>query len=127
LAAYGGTHMLVLVAVVVDVGRQVRAEMALWVAQWRTKSQEEWVPALSAETELEVDLGRLLLESAAIPAATRCSRVICAAGTLGFWEVARPRWPSLTIHRRLGGGAAVLLVPVSQLERARELLPEQDG
>ena len=125
VAAYCGTHMLVLAAVALQVARQARQELALSVARWKHSGPEPWVPAWSAQTELEVEIGREILEQAGVPAAVRLNRVVAATGTLSFWEVARPRWPGLTVHRRLGGGGAELLVPAEAVERAREALRDR--
>ncbi|MFH1566400.1 MAG: hypothetical protein ABIL09_00255 [Gemmatimonadota bacterium] len=113
VAAFCGTHMLVLVAVGLDVARQVRAEGAGGGGR---------VPVWSAQTELEVQIGQRILAEAGVPSSLRLNRVVAASGTPSFWEVARPRWPGLTIHRSLGGGSAELLVPPAERDRAREIL-----
>jgi len=125
VASYCGTHMLVLAAVAMQVAAQARQELALGVARWQRGNDEPWVSVWTAETELEVELGQRLLRQAGIPASPRCNRVVAATGTLSYWEVARPRWPGLTIHRRLGGGGAQLLVPEGEVARARDLLEGQ--
>ena len=82
----------------------------------------KWVPVFEADTDLEVDLARGVLERAGIPTVRSSSRVIPVTGTLAFWEVCRPVYPSLTINRRLGDGHVYAAVPVDQAVRAQSLL-----
>jgi preprotein translocase subunit SecY len=50
------------------------------------------------------------------------NRALSATGTLAMWEVSRPTFPSLTIHRRLGNGQVAVKVLADSLERAEEVL-----
>jgi preprotein translocase subunit SecY len=75
------------------------------------------------ETEMEVEMARRLLREAGVDAiGYTADRIIPIAGTVTPWEVCRPTFPSLVIHRRLGGGSAQLLVPEDRLAEAAALL-----
>lgn len=81
-----------------------------------------WVPVFEAETDLEVDLARGILERAGIPTARLSNRVIPVTGTLAFWEASRPPYPSLTIHRRLGDGRVYAEVSAEHVPQADSVL-----
>jgi preprotein translocase subunit SecY len=78
----------------------------------------EWLEWIRVDTELEGELIRHRLATAGIPSHLACNRAIALAGTFGPWEWCPPRFPSLAIHRRLGGGAATLCVRAGEVERA---------
>jgi preprotein translocase subunit SecY len=82
----------------------------------------DWFPVFEAETELEVDLARGILERAGIPTARFSNRAVPVTGTLAFWEVSRPVYPSLTIYRRLGGGSVYAEVRREHVEQAVSVL-----
>ena len=82
----------------------------------------DWVPVFEGETELEVDLVRSLLERAGIPTRRASTRVIPVTGTLAFWEMNRPPYPSWTIHRRLGAGGVYAEVPAEQVRKAEHVV-----
>ncbi len=82
----------------------------------------DWIPVFEAETDLEVDLARGILERARIPTARVSNRVIPATGTMAFWEASRPPSPSLTIYRRLGGGRVCAEVPADHVRQAASVL-----
>ena len=117
LSSFFGLSLLVISAVCLDLVRQIRVEL---------KMDGEWVPVLTAETGLEVELVQGVLQREGIDAVGYGSRVISVLGTLAFWEASRPTLPSLTIHRRLGRGCAAVLVPVDRVEEAREALAAQN-
>ena len=95
------------------------------VEQARTSNagpEADQVAVMAAETRFELDLAADVLRGAGIASRPRDNRVISATGTLAFWEASRPRWPSWTIYRHLGGGDAVLLVDQADAGKAREVL-----
>jgi preprotein translocase subunit SecY len=85
---------------------------------------ETWVTAFESDVELESRLALATLEANGIRGIVRSNRVIPLLGTLSPYEWTNPTYPSLMIHRRLGGGRVVLRVAESDSERARELLAE---
>ena len=117
LGSLFGIELLVLAAVGLHLVAQARSSRAL--------AGGDQVAVLAAETRFELGLAADVLRRAGIASQPRDNRVISATGTLAFWEVSRPRWPSLTIYRHLGGGDAVLLVDSAQSERASQVLRER--
>lgn len=119
-----GTQMLILAAVSVDIIRQVRAELAMQASCAQDGGSSPWIPVLTAQTRLETEMAQALLADRGIQSVPMANRVTCATGTLAFWEASRPRFPCLTIHRRLGGGQATLMVPPQEADQARQALEE---
>ncbi len=111
-----GLEWLVLAAVGLHLVEQARSRQA--------GAGADQVVVLAAETRFELDLAADILRRQGIPSRPLDNRVISATGTFAFWEVSRPRWPSWTIYRHLGGGDAVLLVDRADAERARNALGE---
>lgn len=109
-----GLEWLVLAAVGLHLVEQARSRQA----------EADQVAVMAAETRFELDLAADILRREGIASRPFDNRVISATGTLAFWEVSRPRWPSWTIYRHLGGGDAVLLVDPADAERARRVLGE---
>ena len=81
-----------------------------------------WVTVFESDVEFETRLALATLEANGIHGMARSNRVIPLAGTLAFWEWTVPTYPSLVIHRRLGGGRAVVRVLATDADRARALL-----
>jgi preprotein translocase subunit SecY len=124
LAYFMGPPLLVISAVGVTIRQSLKAtpqepDDALSRVENETKS---WVPVFQAETELEVDLITYALGRYGIPSKRYSNRVICATGTLAFWETSRPTFPSLTIHRRLASGLVEARVPLENIDEARHVL-----
>ena len=112
-----GPELLVLAAVGLQLFAQAKHRRAL--------AGKDWVVALTAETHFELDLAADVLRGAGITSAPHANRVISATGTLALWEASRPRWPSLTVYRNLGGGETSLLVASADAETARRVLHER--
>ncbi len=85
---------------------------------------EKWTVVFESDVEFETRLALAALEARGIHGLTMSNRVVPLTGTLAFWEWTAPTHPSLVIHRRLGGGKAVLRVPKSEAHRAREVLAD---
>ena len=111
-----GLEWLVLAAVGLHLVEQARSRQA--------GTGADQVVVMAAETRFELDLAADILRREGIASRPLDNRVISATGTFAFWEVSRPRWPSWTIYRHLGGGDAVLLVDPGDSERARRVLGE---
>ena len=111
-----GIEWLVLTAVGLHLVAQARSSYA--------GAGADQVAVMAAETRFELDLAADILRRQGIASRPLDNRVISATGTFAFWEVSRPRWPSWTIYRHLGGGDAVLLVDRADSERARRVLGE---
>ena len=109
-----GLEWLVLAAVGLHLVEQARSGPA----------GADQVAVMAAETRFELDLAADILRREGIASRPLDNRVISATGTFAFWEVSRPRWPSWTIYRHLGGGGAFLQVGRVDFERARRLLSE---
>ena len=109
-----GMGWLVLAAVGLHLVEQARISYA--------GPEADLAAVMAAETRFELDLAADVLRRAGIVSRPRDNRVISATGTLAFWEASRPRWPSWTIYRPLGGGDAVLLVDQADAGRARDAL-----
>ena len=92
---------------------------------WRALAGKAWTVALTTETRFELDLAADMLRQAGIDSQPHANRVISATGTLAFWEVSRPRLPSLTVYRHLAGGGAALLVASADAETARQALRDR--
>lgn len=120
LSRLAGPSLLILAAIAVAIMESLRV-----LRQQHDQAEEvavDWVPVFEAETELEADLARGILEAAAIPTARFSNRAIPITGTLAFWEASRPLYPSLTIYRRLGGGRVCAQVHREDVERAAGVL-----
>ena len=117
-----GTPLLLLSAICIDGLRQIRHAREKSQPAHRGASEQDWVPAVTTETHLEAELIKDVLDHAGIAAIVRDNRAIPIVGTLALWEASRPTFPSLTIHRRLGGGQVTVLVPGSESETAGEAL-----
>lgn len=107
LSWLAGPSLLVIAAIGVAIMESIRA-----------RSQGDWAPVFEADTELEADLAGTILERAGIPARRVSNRAIPITGTLAFWEMSRPPYPSLTIYRRLGGGGVYVEVPREYVQPA---------
>jgi preprotein translocase subunit SecY len=79
----------------------------------------QWLTVFSGETVIDAELVKAILREANIPARVVSNRVTTVTGSLGVWEVCRPRIPSLVIHRRLGQGTVEVRVPGDRFEQAR--------
>lgn len=111
-----GPPLLVLAAVALDLAAQSRHR--------RDLGRGDWVVALHTETRFELELAADVLRREGITSVPQANLVIPATGTMAFWEICRPALPSLTVHRRLGGGVAALLVPVESAAAAKRALVE---
>ena len=85
----------------------------------------DWLPVFSGETLMDAQFVNQILHDANIDAAVFSNRVVPMTGSLGVWEVCRPKYPSIIMHRRLGQGTVEVLVPPDQVDRARSLLSSQ--
>lgn len=125
LSWIAGPSLLVIAAIGVAIMNEIRP-----LGQEGDETRDpavEWVPIFESETELEVDLARNLLERRGIPTRRSSNRAVPITGTLAFWEMSRPPFPSVTIHRRLGGGTVCAEVPASEVERAESALASIRG
>lgn len=120
ITAIAGPSLLILVATTIAFTDNLR--VLLRRAARIGPSAGDWVPVFEADTDLEVDLARGILERAGIPTVRSSNRVIPVTGTLAFWESSRPSYPSLTINRRLGDGHVYAAVPADLALRAQSLL-----
>ncbi len=120
LSWLAGPSLLVIAAIGVAIQERVRVLRQRYAQTGQPA--EEWVPVFEGETDLEVDLARGILERAGIPTARVSNRIIPVTGTLAFWEVSRPPYPSLAIHRRLGDGRVYAEVPAEHVQQAKSVL-----
>jgi hypothetical protein len=121
---YFGAAGLASVAIILDTVDSIRMRVreARDPKESDSESENPWVPVLSTETWLEIEMARRVLEEAGIDSVARFNRAISATGSLAPWEVCRPTFPSLVVYRGLGGGRAMLLVRPDEFERAQALL-----
>jgi preprotein translocase subunit SecY len=99
---------------------------AIWISATQNISSQtnrgQWLTVFSGETIVEGELVKEILHDANIEARVFSSRVVPVLGTFAIWEVCRPKYPSIMIHRRLGKGSVDVVVSKSQLEEALEVL-----
>jgi preprotein translocase subunit SecY len=90
------------------------------------QNASNWVLLYTAETDLEGELLRDILAGEGISSKVTSNRVICATGTFAAWEICRPRFPAIMIHRRLGKGSVDVFVPAERESQAGEILKNRN-
>jgi preprotein translocase subunit SecY len=115
-----GPTLLSISAVCLDVFEQIRAEVQTYFKNAAANKERftEWVPIYFGDTVTEIEMIRHELARSGIDAVVFANRVISLTGTLAFWEAARPTYPALTIHRRLGMGGVSVRVHPEDVEKA---------
>jgi hypothetical protein len=113
---------------VAAIGVSIREIVLAWRAQHAPEEgheeddTEDWADVYESETDLDIELARAALARSGIESIRFSDRATCITGTVAFWSVCRPRFPSFTIYRRLGGGRARARVRARDLERARSVV-----
>jgi preprotein translocase subunit SecY len=86
----------------------------------------DWVLLFTPVTVFEGELLRDILTGAGINSKLTANTVICATGTFAPWEICRPRFPAIMIHRRLGNGSVQIFVSAAQELQARHILLDRN-
>jgi len=126
LSPFYGPSLLVLCAVLMETFRSVRHHGEVdRITRAAGDDARPLAVVATFETELEVELARQRLGEMGIEAhANAADRIIPLTGAVMPWEVCRPTFPSLVVHRRLGGGRAQLLIAKNEIPRASAILAE---
>jgi preprotein translocase subunit SecY len=115
------------IAGLVDARLVVFTAIALEI--WRNRcgwqgypGNRSWIPIYRSDIAIEASLVCQALRQAGLPAVTHSSRPSPLGGSFGFWEVCRPRFPSVVVYSRLGSGGVEVHVPRDAEEQAAEVL-----
>ena len=121
-------EVLVVGAICVSITQYVRANLITNVQARANKDENAsgWVSLFSADTIIEGELVKEILADIGIDSRVISNRVISATGTLGAWEVCRPRFPSIMIHPRLGKGSVNVIVCANVAAEAQEVLQDRE-
>jgi preprotein translocase subunit SecY len=81
-----------------------------------------WRSVYSSDILLEGELVKDILSRSSIDSVVSSNRAICATGTLGAWEICKPRYPAFMIYPGLAGGSVDVYVTEDKADQAVEIL-----